>query len=522
MALGADGYHRAAEGAAQSVLEHTDWDLVLVADRPLSAALAADPRVCGIRVDPVDGEDRAARFLAKFHALDRAIAVADTPLMVLFDADARVVRPTTGADVAAALAGHPLGMVEQATIRGSSMDRAAFLEHYRVHTLGFIDPEVSPPTLEAFRYFNSGVVLGRCDALAEVVADALARIAAARGPHVLGAHMIADQDYFQHWVLSVRPGSCADLDWEWNHCSWWHDPFPRDGARILHFSNFMDGPTPETLAQMDAISSRVAAGDALSARVTAVVVTHRSERVIDDCARALRMAGVEHVIVVDNASDDETVARARAAGCDVVELPRNHGFAVGANAGLRLVETEIVCVVNPDCLVDVATVRRGAELCTDDAVCAVPDFVDEAGVVTAGVRGAYTRRRLLADVARTHNATSRVAALAEHGPRYDGHGWAWPLGACVFLPAAALRRLGGFDEAYFLYMEDVDLGQRWCAAGGRIVSTGTTVRHAEQQGADVKAAARGALLAAARVQYSRRAFGPITGRLAQLLAGNAA
>ena len=161
------------------------------------------------------------------------------------------------------------------------------------------------------------------------------------------------------------------------------------------------------------------------------------------------------------------------------------------NAGLRLVETEIVCVVNPDCLVDVATVRRGAELCTDDAVCAVPDFVDEAGVVTAGVRGAYTRRRLLADVARTHNATSRVAALAEHGPRYDGHGWAWPLGACVFLPAAALRRLGGFDEAYFLYMEDVDLGQRWCAAGGRIVSTGTTVRHAEQQGADVTAAARG-------------------------------
>jgi GT2 family glycosyltransferase len=231
---------------------------------------------------------------------------------------------------------------------------------------------------------------------------------------------------------------------------------------------------------------------------------------------------VEHVIVVDNASDDATVARSRASGCDVVELPRNHGFAVGANAGLRLVETEIVCVVNPDCLVDVATVRRGAELCTDDAVCAVPDFVDEAGVVTAGVRGAYPRRRLLADVARTHNATRRVAALAEHGPRYDGHGWAWPLGACVFLPAAALRRLGGFDEAYFLYMEDVDLGQRWCAAGGRIVSTGTTVRHAEQQGADVKAAARGALLAAARVQYSRRAFGPITGRLAQLLAGNAA
>ena len=80
-AIGAGGYHRAAEGAARSVLEHTDWDLVLVADRPLPAALSRDPRVSGIRIDPVVGADRAGRFLAKFDALERAIGVSDTPLM---------------------------------------------------------------------------------------------------------------------------------------------------------------------------------------------------------------------------------------------------------------------------------------------------------------------------------------------------------------------------------------------------------------------------------------------------------
>ena len=521
-AIGAGGYHRAAEGAARSVLEHTDWDLVLVADRPLPAALSRDPRVSGIRIDPVVGADRAGRFLAKFDALERAIGVSDTPLMVLLDADARVVRRTTGADVAAALAGRPLGMVEQAAIRGSSMNREAFLEHYRVHALGFIDPAATPPELDAFRYYNSGVVLAQRDALAEVVRDSLERIATATGHHAIGEHMIADQDYFQHWVLNARPGSCTDLGWEWNHCAWWHEPFPRDGARILHFSNFTDGPTPETLAQMDATCARVTAGDTLSARVSAVVVTYRSEHVIEECARALHLAGVEHVIVVDNASDDETVARARAAGCDVVELPRNHGFAVAANAGLRLVATDVVCFINPDCLADVATVRRGAELCSDDSVCAVPDFVDDAGEVTLGVRRAYTRRRLLADVARTHSASSPLAAVAERGPGYDGRGWAWPLGACVFLPTVAMRRIGGFDEAYFLYMEDVDLGRRWCADGGRIVSTGTVVRHAQQQGADVEPETRGALLAEARVQYGRRTFGPLTVAVARMLAGSAA
>ncbi len=518
-AIGADGYHAAAASATRSVLEQTDWDLVLVTDRPGMPDLAGDPRVTVVPIAPIASEDRAQRFLVKFTAIELALAASDTPLMVLLDADARIVRSTTAADVAAALGDHGIGMVEQAGIRGSDMSRASFLEHYRDHALRFIDPDASVPDLEDFRYFNSGVVLARRETLAALAADALQRVGAATDPHALGDHMISDQDYFQHWALTAHPGSCVELEWEWNHCSWWHDPFPREGARVLHFSNFCNGPTPETLVEMDAISARVAAGDASASGVTAVVVTHRSASCIAECARALRLAGVERIVVVDNASDDGTIARAEAAGCDIVAIQTNHGFAVAANAGAQVCETDVICFVNPDCLVNAETIRRGAELATDPKVCAVPDFRDADDELVAGVCGGYTRRRVLADCARNSGGHQRTAALLGRGRRSDARGWAWPLGACVFVSRASFERLGGFDESYFLYMEDVDFGRRWCAAGGRVESTGTIVEHAQQQGADVSTAVRSAHLTTARMQYAAAAFGPLTGAMARALAG---
>src|SRR5439155_20974312 len=102
----------------------------------------------------------------------------------------------------------------------------------------------------------------------------------------------------------------------------------------------------------------------LGAAPGAVVVTYRSEAVIEDCLTALRTASERHsvqVVVVDNASPDASADRAAASpgGARVVRLERNRGFAAGVNAGLAALglfgggpEVAAVVVVNPDARFD--------------------------------------------------------------------------------------------------------------------------------------------------------------------------
>ena len=505
VAHGDPNYRSAAGDAALAILEHTDWDLVLVCDAPIPGIVDDGRRVKTVRFEPPPAGDRAARFLAKFEALERALAVSDAPLVALLDADTRIVRRTTAADVAEALGDRSIGMVEQTGIRGSNMNRSRFRDHYRDVSLSFIDPTAPVPALEDFRFFNSGVVFGRREAIVDLVATTRARIESRTDAHVVGEHMVADQDYFQHWANTLHPGACAELSWEWNHCEWWDDDFPAVGARILHFSNFCLGPTRDALERMDETAAMLA--DPEGSLVSAVVVSYRSAACIADCVRALRLSGISHIVVVDNDSDDDSADIAERLGCDVVRLPQNHGFAVAANAGARLCRTPTVVFVNPDCIVDVATVRQGAALCAASIpTCAVPSFLDCDGTVTPGVHGGYTRRGLVAAV----RANRTGIPVSERLVSRTNRSWNWPLGACLFVGRRAFQNLGGFEERYFLYMEDVDFGRRWCEMGGVVLGTETIVEHAGQMGSDVPSVDRVRQLNRARLRFARECFGPLT------------
>jgi hypothetical protein len=116
------------------------------------------------------------------------------------------------------------------------------MDHFVRHSVAWIAPEAPLPGLDAFRFFNSGVVIGRREAWEELCLWATSAIERTGPAHTVGEHMIADQDYVQVWASCIRPGSFRTLGWEWNHCEHWDDGFPRVGARIAHFSNFTFGP----------------------------------------------------------------------------------------------------------------------------------------------------------------------------------------------------------------------------------------------------------------------------------------
>lgn len=248
---GKRNYFWAGRQAALSVLENSDFDLFLVLGPGPDLRLNATPRLrCHALAQETGHHYRARPFLRKFHALQACLENGRHRWLLLMDADTIVARTISRRMIEEALAGRSLGMVEQTTILGSAMSRQDFLRHYVQHTLSWFAPGAIPPSLDDFRYYNSGVVLGRREAMQEFVGWALETLDRNRGDHRVGPHMIADQDYFQYWTNNVRPTSCISLPWHWNHCEHWDEGFPRPEARILHFSNFCLAPTLGQVVRM--------------------------------------------------------------------------------------------------------------------------------------------------------------------------------------------------------------------------------------------------------------------------------
>ena len=90
-----------------------------------------------------------------------------------------------------------------------------------------------------------------------------------------------------------------------------------------------------------------------------VVVTYNSAELLPQALAGL--PDDARVVVVDNASADDSAGVARSLGAEVVENPVNAGFAAAANQGAALGEAELVLFLNPDAAVDAGMVRRLAD-----------------------------------------------------------------------------------------------------------------------------------------------------------------
>jgi GT2 family glycosyltransferase len=197
-----------------------------------------------------------------------------------------------------------------------------------------------------------------------------------------------------------------------------------------------------TLAQ----GARILSTDAAAAHdaLTIVTVTYGSAAVLGGMLQSVP-TGVR-VIVVDNASTDGTVALARAAGAEVLALPRNIGFGCACNAGAARASTQWVLFLNPD-----------ARL--------APDCIKELLLATAQHPQATAFNPRIRNGCGAPYFKHRSALL----PRSAWMPRGWPIsdcevpvlsGAALLCSRAAFAAAGGFDERIFLYHEDDDLALR--------------------------------------------------------------
>ena len=217
--------------------------------------------------------------------------------------------------------------------------------------------------------------------------------------------------------------------------------------------------------------------------VTVLVVTWRARELLQKCLAALDAQTLpHHLLVIDNASTDgsadllvqHAVGRPRVR---VRRLPRNEGFAGGVAAGLAVIDTGWVALLNDD--------AEPAPGWLAALVAAADPAIDVVAVTS----------RLLLPSGRIDNAGVEL--------RRDGYGADRGLGApdgppfhlsdevfgfsggAALLQMDAVRSAGGFPAPYFLYYEDTDTSWRLRLAGGRVrYAPDAVVRHAHSASTD--------------------------------------
>jgi N-acetylglucosaminyl-diphospho-decaprenol L-rhamnosyltransferase len=201
--------------------------------------------------------------------------------------------------------------------------------------------------------------------------------------------------------------------------------------------------------------------------ISVLIVAYNSAGQIARCLESLaQQTGINfEVIVVDNASKDDTLAQCRKFGhIRMIPSPENLGFGRGNNLGFAASTGRYIYLLNPDARL----VGTGAlvELC----------------------RGmdAHSRWGLAASRVRSEDGThEEQPATGYPGQRHVPHqfaklpgGIAWILGASMIVRRELYEQLGGFDPAFFLYSEETDFCLRVRKAGyeiGQILEV--TVEH---------------------------------------------
>ncbi len=176
------------------------------------------------------------------------------------------------------------------------------------------------------------------------------------------------------------------------------------------------------------------------------------------------------VILVDNASSDTTVRDVRQSypGVNVLAQSNNVGFGAANNIGARAARGQFLLLLNNDTLCTSPVLQQLADvLHANGTVSAVaprlanPDgtFQLSAGFMPS-VAGEWRTKRLQHACSEARSGARNFAQRREP---------VWVTAAALMIRADAYRHLGGFDERFFMYFEDVDLCIRLRTEAGPIV-----------------------------------------------------
>ena len=216
--------------------------------------------------------------------------------------------------------------------------------------------------------------------------------------------------------------------------------------------------------------------------VSVIIVNHNAgELLIESVGTALAQA--EQVVVVDNASKDQSMALLARVFVSEARLVTQHvsanmGFAAGCNIGLGLATQSHLLFLNPDCILGAGSLRRMVEVLDSEPQAGMvgglltnPDGTEQGG-----------GRRAIPTPWRSFVRVFGLSRLSSRWPRlfFDFYLHKQPLpealieveaisGALMLVSRKAMKEVGLWDEGYFLHCEDLDWCMRFRQHGWKIL-----------------------------------------------------
>ena len=200
-------------------------------------------------------------------------------------------------------------------------------------------------------------------------------------------------------------------------------------------------------------------------RVAVIVPSWNSVDDLSECVTSLRsQVGVElELMVVDNGSEDGSVEYLDRESVPHISLPRNLGFAAAVNLGFASTEAEAVMTVNSDTVLEAeALIHMYRVLFSDNRIGGVQPRI--LSLVRGKDRDPADPEAIIYSLGQALTADGR-AREDGIGQRQGDRGFEardifGVCGAACMFKRRMLSQLGGYDERYFAFYEDVDLNVR--------------------------------------------------------------
>lgn len=225
-----------------------------------------------------------------------------------------------------------------------------------------------------------------------------------------------------------------------------------------------------------------------------VIVNYNTVDLLRACLTSIPgglTSGSVSVVVVDNGSTDGSQAMVRDAFPDVtlIESPHNGGFAYANNLALTQIMAdahapEYTAILNPDTVVEPGAFDVLIAYLVQHPTVGV---VGPRLLLPDGTLDKACRRSFPTPAVSLWRMTG-LARLFPRSPRFGRYNMTFVsehetvdvdavVGACMLMPTSVLREVGGLDETYFMYGEDLDWCYRFKAYGWRIVYVADAVIH---------------------------------------------